>query len=71
MTGLAQVGERGCHRCGRPESDEMHRADFGFMTVAAFELSKDLLGSGADRDGFAVIESHEHSRAILSSGPAL
>ena len=54
---LAQVGERGCHRRGRPETDKMHRANFGFMTVAAFELSKGLLGSGTDRDGVAVIES--------------
>ena len=57
---LAQVGERGCQRRGRPESDEMHRADFGFMTVTAFEQPKSLLASGANRDGFSVIESHEY-----------
>ena len=54
-----QVGERSGHRRGRPEADEMHRADFCFMTVASLEQSEGLLGSGADRDGFSVIESHE------------
>ena len=57
---LAQVGKGRGHRCGRAEADEMHRADFGFMTVAAFEFPEYLLTSGTNRDGVAVIEPHEH-----------